>query len=325
MNPKLVRQLSEITEEEREILSGKKEMDHSRYTENARMVVDRKKLLDAGKMIQLRMHSRFMHFPRHRRNYIKAIYMCRGETIHLIDGKKLVLKEGEILFLHPDAVQEMYPAGESDLAVHFIILPEFFRATFQTLGEKENLIRDFLVNCLCEEHIYDRYLHFQVADVIPVQNLIENLVWTMFNSQPNKQTMNQMMMGLLFMQLANYTERLEGSTRSFEQNLLLQVLRYIDGNYRDGQLSELSVLLGYDIYWLSRTIKKLTGKNYKDLLQIKRLNQAEYLLMNTGLAVSDVSAAVGYDNTSYFHRIFRDYYKMSPKEYRRANKTTEKG
>ena len=149
------------------------------------------------------------------------------------------------------------------------------------------------------------------------------MVWTLFNPQPNKQAMNQNGMELLFMQLANYTERLEGSSRSFEQNLILHVLRYIDGNYRDGQLGELSTLLGFDVYWLSRTIKKLTGQNYKDLLQVKRLNQAEYLLMNTRMAVAEVSAAVGYDNTSYFHRIFREYYKMSPKEYRKANKEAQ--
>ncbi len=324
MNPKLVRQLSEITEEEKEILSGKREADYSRYTERARIVVDRKKMLDAGKLVQLRIQPRFKHLPRHWRNYINGVYMCQGETIHLIDERKLILKEGELLFLHPDAAHEMHPAGESDLAVHFIILPEFFSTAFRMVGEKENLIRNFLRDCLCEDHGYDHYLHFQVADVLPIQNLMENLVWTLFHALPNKQAMNQNMVRLLFIQLANYTDRLEGSSQSFEQNLILHVLRYIDGNYRDGQLGELSALLGFDVYWLSRTIKKLTGQNYKDLLQIKRLNQAEYLLMNTRLAVAEISGAVGYDNTSYFHRIFREYYKMSPKEYRRANKDTSK-
>ena len=33
-----------------------------------------------------------------------------------------------------------------------------------------------------------------------------------------------------------------------------QVLGYIDENYRDGELTELSSMLGYDIYWLSRMV-----------------------------------------------------------------------
>ena len=88
----------------------------------------------------------------------------------------------------------------------------------------------------------------------------------------------------------------------------------------DGELTELSSMLGYDIYWLSRMVKRLTGRTYKELLQIKRLNQAAFLLLNTRLAVADVALAVGYDNTSYFYRIFKERYQMSPKEYRKNNR-----
>ena len=72
------------------------------------------------------------------------------------------------------------------------------------------------------------------------------------------------------------------------------------------------------MYWLSRMIKKITGRNYKDLLQIRRLNEAAGLLRRTRASVAEISAAVGYDNTSYFHRLFRSYFGLSPKEYRMA-------
>lgn len=321
MNRELVRQLSVITEEEKEILKGKREVDRSWYAKHAPMVIDSKKMRDAGKLIQLCPHTRFVHFPKHRHNYIEIIYMCQGQTIHKVDGTKIILDEGELLFLNQEAEQEILPAGESDLAIRFILLPEFFEKAFRMPGEEEHLIRDFLIRCLLTQQPERNYLYFQVADVLPVQNLIENMIWTLLNGHPSSQTTNRLTMELLFMQLANCTEKLEQNSQSFEQNLILQVLRYIDRNYRDGQLSQLSSLLGYDIYWLSRMIKRLTGQNYKDLLQIKRLNQAAYLLLNTKVAISDISIAVGYDNTSYFHRIFREYYKMSPKEYRLAKKS----
>ena len=111
------------------------------------------------------------------------------------------------------------------------------------------------------------------------------------------------------------------STYEFLEELAkesLQVLRYIDEHYREGSLTELAVLMGYDVYWLSRAINRLLGRNYKELLQIKRLNQAAFLLHNTRMPVADVSFAVGYDNTSYFYRIFRTYYGMSPREYRKT-------
>lgn len=316
MNQEMIDRLGIITDEERELLNGRPEIDRKRYTEGREMVIDSKKMLEHGKMIRIRPHTRFVHFPKHKHNYIEVIYMCKGKTTHFIDGEKVVLNTGELLFLNQHATQEILPAGEGDIGVNFIILPEFFDTAFEMMGEEENLLRDFLVGCLCCDTRYTSYLHFKVADVLPVQNLVENMVWTLLNDQPNKRSINQVTMGLLFLQLMHYTDKISHTTESFEQKLIFQVLKFIDEKYKDGELTELSKLLNYNIYWLSRAIKRLTGRTFKELLQIKRLNQASFLLLNTRLSVTDISAAVGYDNTSYFHRIFRNYYGMSPREYR---------
>ena len=55
---------------------------------------------------------------------------------------------------------------------------------------------------------------------------------------------------------------------------------------------------------------------YKELLQSKRMSQAAYLLTNSTLPVADIIESVGYDNTSYFYRKFKEWYGMGPKEYR---------
>ena len=123
-------------------------------------------------------------------------------------------------------------------------------------------------------------------------------------------------MGLLFLHLMNHMEHLETNAENKEQKLVIDVLGYIEEHYRDGELTELASMLHYDVYWLSKEIKKLTGRNYTELVQEKRLNQAGYLLEHTGMSVMDISFAVGYDNISYFHRIFHRQYGMTPRKYR---------
>ena len=149
-----------------------------------------------------------------------------------------------------------------------------------------------------------------------MQNLIENLVWTLLHHQSNKRSINQITMGLLFLQLMNYTERVQVGEQYFEQEILLGVYRYIEEHYREGSLSELAEELHYDFYTLSRMIRRLTGKNYTELVQNKRITQAAYLLETTGLSVADIGERVGYENMSYFHRIFKERYGISPKKYR---------
>lgn len=78
-------------------------------------------------------------------------------------------------------------------------------------------------------------------------------------------------------------------------------------------------MLKLPIHVLSKMIKKTTGFNFKDLLQRKRLNKAAELLCDTDLSVSDIIAVVGYENGSYFHRVFKNRYCMTPKEFRTKN------
>lgn len=320
MNREILENLSVITQEEQRILEGSGEIDRTLYMEREG-VIDSRKLLAHGSLIRVRPHTRFVHFPPHTHNYVEVIYMCKGQTTHIVDGNTIVLKAGELLFLNQHAVQEILPAGKEDVAVNFIILPEFFDTAFRMMGGEENLLRDFMVGCLCDDTRYNRYLHFQVADVLPIQNLVENMVWTLLHN-PRGEGINQATMGLLLLHLMYYSSRMRvnpDTEGAYEQQMTMEVLSYIDTHYRDGSLTELAGIMGYDVYWLSRMIKKNLGRNYQELLQIKRLNQAAFLLQNTRLPVAEVSVAVGYDNTSYFHRIFKAYYGVSPKGYRKGD------
>lgn len=319
MSEELLKELLKITPEEQEILDGRYTIDPTLYNLNHNMVVDCHRLLEKGKLITLRPHTRFIRFPEHSHNYVEVVYMCSGQTRHLINGNDLILQTGELLFLSQNAVQEIYPAAEQDLAVNFIILPEFFDRSLAMLGNGNSLIRNFLIECLKSGSQNINYLHFKVAEVRPIQNLIENLIWLLLNEQNNKRSLNQTTMGLLFLHLMNLTDKAEIGKNHYPQELVLTVFRFIEDHYRDGELSELAKSLSRDLYFLSRVIKTATGRTYTSLLQEKRLGQAAWLLQNTGLPVTDVCMDVGYHNFSYFYKLFRKQYRMSPLEYRRAN------
>ena len=318
MHQDLIRELSVITEEEQSILDGRQGIDQQLYTEKKELVVDSEKLLKRGKLIEVRPHTRFVKFPRHRHNYVEVIYMCQGTTTHYIDGNEVVLEPGDLLFLNQNSEQEILPAGEADIAVNFIILPEFFNMAFSMMGTEENTLKEFLVGTLCGKNEQTSYLYFNVADVLPIQNLVENMVWTIFYDMGNKRSCNQITMGLLLLQLLNYMDKMETGSSRFDTELTGNVLKYIEEHYKDGSLSELAELMNYDLYWLSREIKKRTGKTYKELLQAKRMSQAAYLLTSSRLPIADIIESVGYDNTSYFYRKFKERYGAGPKEYRKG-------
>lgn len=318
INEELLQSLRVISPEEQTLLAGSTGIQRGIYMDANSDIIDAKKLLDSGRLITLRPHTRFAHFPEHSHNYVEVVYMCSGSTTHLANGKEIHLHEGELLFFGQGARQEILPAGEQDIAVNFIILPQFFDKVLEMLNEEETPLRKFIVDSLKGNNA--NCLYFQVADVLPIQNLIENLIWTLMGtvssgiSISNRRTICQTTMGLLFLQLLNHTDRL--ASQSSEEAATVRVLHYIEENYRTASLTEIAGALHYDLYWLSREIKRSTGKTFKELLQEKRLLQAAYFLRHTNLLVDEVGEAVGYSNLSYFHRIFFERYHLTPKKFR---------
>ena len=313
MHEELLEKLSVITEEEKKILNGEARIDRSLYMDGSRDVISGTKLLKAGQIITIRPHTRFIAFPEHTHDYVEMVYMCSGSTSHQVNGSKIVLHKGEMLMLGQNTLQSIEPAGEGDVAVNFIVRPEFFSGTLSFLGEEETPLRHFVVSCLTGQNEAG-WLLFHVADILPIQNLIENLLYTLTEQIPNRRGILQSTMGLLFAQCLNHTDSLE--FKSPQQNAVLFVLRYIEEHYADGSLGEISEELHYDLPYLSRLIRQSTGRNYTQLLQEKRLSQAAWLLRNTDRKVDEISVSVGYENISYFHRIFAARFGQSPRTYR---------
>ena len=280
-------------------------------------MIDSQKLLEKGRLIELRPHTRFAHFPRHRHDYVEMVYMCSGSTTHIInDSDRITLQEGDLLFLNQNATQEILPAGLHDIAVNFIILPEFFDRSLSMI-EEENILRDFLISTLAKDSTPAAYLHFQAKDILPVQNLLENMIWTLIHKKSGTNTINQTTMGLLFMNLSTFAESInQNAAGQYEQNMVFSVLKYIETHYKNASLTDICTEYSLPPYYISRLLKKFTGSNFKNLLQQRRLQQAAYLLSQTTLSVEAVMDAIGYENSSYFYRKFREKYGCSPAEFR---------
>lgn len=324
MNQMLLQRLSVITPEEQEILQGRKTVNRSLYYKPnvsgaGSDKIDASLVLSNGKLIDLRPHTRFVHFPRHSHNFVEFVYMCQGSTTHIIDGTTITLGEGDLLFMNQHAEQEILPAGEKDIAVNFMILPQFFDSVLRTLENESSALRDFLISCLTERDMGGNYLYFEASQILPVQNLMENMIWIMFHNPRNRRTLSQNTIALLFMTLMDHADHLHLSGGSYEQDLILHLLNYIETQYQTASLAAFTEESHTDLYTMSRLIKKKTGKTFKDLLIEKRMKQACYLLCNTNLTVSEIACTIGYENTSYFHRLFRSMNGMSPGAYREEN------
>lgn len=316
INHELLSKLADITKEEELLLKGNG-VNQALYAKQSDFQVDSEMLLEKGRLITLRPHTRFAPFPRHSHNYVEIMYMCAGSTTHVINGDtQLTLYPGELLFLGRNASHAIARAEVGDVAVNFIVLPGFFDTAFQMIGT-ENVLGRFLLGTLQRGGEEVSYLHCKSAELLPVQNLVESMVWSLLNKEPNSRRINQVSMGLLLLQLLNHPETITAQgAPGYNSPLVMAALQEIEENFRHAQLTLVAQRFHVSLAYVSGLVRKTTGSSFKELLQQKRLDRAQFLLQETKLSVPEIIEAVGYDNTSYFYRIFKRRFGITPKEYR---------
>ena len=204
------------------------------------------------------------------------------------------------------------------------VLPEFFDVAY-TMAGNNNVLADFLVNVLRQDEERGEYLHFKVAEVLQIQNLLENMIYSLVTGKGDQNRINQTTMGLIFLYLLESVQYAEMRLpNQYENMITMTTLDYIEQQYKTATLTELCEKLHLPMHMLSKMIRKNTGFNFKELLQRKRLNKAVELMCETDLPISDIIAAVGYENGSYFHRVFKERYHTTPRAFRVANGKEER-
>lgn len=70
-------------------------------------------------------------------------------------------------------------------------------------------------------------------------------------------------------------------------------------------------------FYLSKIFKEETGFNYIEYVMECKMNKAKELLSTTNMGIGNIIERIGYSQTSYFSRKFKEYTGMTPNEYRR--------
>ncbi len=316
MRGEILKRLSAVSAEERAILDGGS-VDLRRYNYTGGTVLEPGKILAGGRLFGIRTHTRFTAFPEHSHTYVEMVWQVTGSTRHLIDGReRLELRAGSLLLLGRGVRHEIEPAGERDIAVNFVLVPAFFDSAAISLGGA-NALSVFLKNNLRRSDDAGTYLVFDVSGDAPIENLLENLVTLeLEGADPRRQELQRVTLELLMRHLSLKCEKLLiTGRRDREQAAALWVLARVEEDVH-ATLGGLASEQGMTPSTLTRLLKRRTGCSFTELLHTARFNRAVAMLRTTDLPVTDIAHAVGYENTAFFYRRFRDIYGCTPSELR---------
>ncbi|RKP49863.1 helix-turn-helix domain-containing protein [Cohnella endophytica] len=113
-------------------------------------------------------------------------------------------------------------------------------------------------------------------------------------------------------QIANERSNLDGTVISVAEAIVREHFG------RDLQLAEVANRVSMNYSYFSKLFKERTGLTFTAYLIKVRMEEAHKLLKNPAARINEISEKVGYGNLYHFSRAFKNYYGVSPKEYRKT-------
>jgi AraC-like DNA-binding protein/quercetin dioxygenase-like cupin family protein len=273
----------------------------------------------------IRRKNRYIPIFQHRHEYIEMVYVLEGSYIQHIKGQRIKMSKGDLCILDKNVIHESSPLTDKDLAVNIILTPEFFNSIFMQLLSDDNYISNFIINSLYSKSKSQKYLKHYVEDGSILKIILENLLFEYFSSNKSRAAINGYFL-ILFTELSRELSAVstDEALMDEQQKVKQQILAYMNENYRAINLNQISDHFNFHPSYLSSLIKKEFGKNLKDILTEIRMAEACKLLKFSDMTIENIVTEIGYSDNSYFYKIFKKNYGLTPMDFKKKSNLTNK-
>ncbi|MEK6797163.1 MAG: AraC family transcriptional regulator [Spirochaetota bacterium] len=268
--------------------------------------VDRHRIRRSGFSVHVH-HFNGERFGEHSHEYLEILVVVNDGGRHFVDGAEHALKRGDIYLVGP---YHSHAAERSDSGKPDYFNIEFTPDILGTAGSGEILTP-----------FYDmRSGPISVGSDLAQCETLATLMLRELSSQAvyREQVIAHLLSALLMLVIRHRTEG-----TSFTPAVLASLI-YINDRFRDDITNEMMAEeVGLSPARLSQVFKHATGMTVKTMLTHRRLTEAKQLLIYTSRGIIDLMHDAGFNDLSYFNRVFKKAAGMSPSAYRERFGTPE--
>ncbi|MDO4284486.1 MAG: response regulator [Eubacteriales bacterium] len=102
-------------------------------------------------------------------------------------------------------------------------------------------------------------------------------------------------------------------------DVVQKIKKYIEQeSKKDISLNDIAEYVHLSAAYVSYIFRNETGKTLTQYITDVKMQKASRLLKDERYKIGEIGKACGYENQSYFNRLFKNYYGVTPKEYRKS-------
>lgn len=243
----------------------------------------------------------------------EIIRIEKNEVELMIGSQSFTGKEGDVFFVRSSELHEI--RGGSTGTFHSFVFPMGFLQFSQTdLVQNEYL-----------EPLASGQLIFKTVPDPETAGMIGSILTEIVDACAGRSAGYQLLVKADLLRItALAAERKllaagSGHISDYRQKTLREIITCLEKHYDEKiSLEEISGRFGMTPPYFCTFFKRNLGRTFTQHLNFLRTERASRLLEETDRKVTDIALSVGFENTSYFIKRFRQSYGMSPEEYRKS-------
>ena len=270
--------------------------------------------------IHVSKHNRYTPPVPHHHNFFELFYVLEGRCAHQVRDHTSAMNQGDLCFIQPRVTHALDVSDES-IIIDVLIRKSTFRHYFYSILQGDNLLANFFMSTLYSRQGID-YLIFHTGDDGELHRAFVELCGEFMEKEAYYSVLvNAVVTKIFVLLLRRYMNACElPEDQMHDSQTTVRIARYLQTNAATATLGGLADEFHYSPEYASRLIKQITGQTFIQLLTTVRLENAEQLLRDTAMPVSDIAAAVGYESSEHFIRTFRKHVGLTPSEYRQKKR-----
>lgn len=234
---------------------------------------------------------------------MEVVFIVSGEGMHRIGGVNYRTKKGDVLIYNAGVLHDEIATPGKELNVYCVgitdlLLPELEPNHLTESGQKA-------VFSSCAQ--YGSFL-----------SLFEFVHQTSIGKEQFQGEINNYLTRALLIKLYALVKGAQYPEDSEEAIVERKIRQYIDTHYmEDICLKSMAHDLHMSQYYIAHMFKDMEGFSPMQYVIRLRIGEAQSLLINTSLSVTDIAFIVGYKNSNYFHAVFLKIVGLTPGNYRK--------
>lgn len=262
----------------------------------------------------------FTSVPTHWHNEYEIIYVKKGQGTVSLDLEYYDVKAGDIVLIVPGQLHSIEQKANESMEYENII----FGA--DVIASKHN---DYCYNNFFSS-LTKRTLHYPTIFNPSTCAYYKDIARCIDNADEICKTfphgyqlaIKSYLFQMFFVIFTNLPKDNAPTKKRKSLDKMKLIVKYVENNYADNiTIEDMANLCDFSQSHFMKFFKNNMEVSFIEYLNNYRLTMASRLLISSSSSIIAISMESGFDNLSYFNRLFKKKYDMTPSEFRRLYQT----